>query len=133
MWMNTLATLEVPSSCEMKGCEQPSAVFAAYAPDLEDLDRWTPGAHVQLQVAWGCDGHADAVAGGRSQWRLLGECKPPQGDRCEDSATHVAIMTETDKNTIVSANSARPTRLRSSSSAWTQSSRTIRLATDREV
>ena len=68
-----------------------------------------PGAHVQLQVAWGCDGHADAVAGGRSQWRLLGECKPPQGDRCEDSATHVAIMTETDKNTIVSAATSAPT------------------------
>jgi len=99
-WVNTIATLEVPSRCEMEGCERPPAAVAAYIRDREQLDTWAPGSRVDIEIAWGCEEHADELAAGRSQWELHGACEPPR-DQCEEPATYIAVMTETAKNTTV--------------------------------
>jgi hypothetical protein len=100
-WVNTLATLKVPAACEVEGCEQPPAAVAVYLPDRDRLDVWTPGSPVTIQLSWGCEQHADTLAAGRSQWTLNGACESPLGERCADPVTHIAVMTETAKDTIV--------------------------------
>jgi hypothetical protein len=100
MWVNPLATVEIPSRCEMEGCQQSPTAVAAHIRDREQLDTWAPGSRVEIEIAWGCAEHADPVAAGRAQWELLGRCEPREGE-CQNPVTHIAVLTETAKNTII--------------------------------
>ena len=99
-WVNTLATVAVPATCDDAECELAPSRTAAYLPDRDQLDTWSPGSKVTIQLSWGCEEHADALAAGRSQWTLHGVCEGPT-EPCREPATHVAVMTETAKPTIV--------------------------------